>query len=81
MGVLEHASYINDSCVFTNSMYNGSAKLSACPSRKSGVPIDRSYVIGHHKVPGCSIKDSGVSCHTDSGKQWNWERHMRLVKH
>ena len=77
---VEHAGYVNDSSWFTNEMYDGSAKLSAWLSRKYGVPIDRRHVIGHHEVPGCSGSGGGVSCHTDPGKYWDWEKYLRLVR-
>ena len=77
---IEHAGYVNDPSWFTSDMYNASAKLSAWLSRKYGVPVDRRHIIGHHEVPGCSGSGGGVSCHTDPGKHWDWDRYLRLVK-
>jgi N-acetyl-anhydromuramyl-L-alanine amidase AmpD len=44
-----------------------------------GVPANRSYIIGHSEVPGCSGYGGGVNCHTDPGPYWDWNYYMSLV--
>ena len=78
---VEHAGYIGNPSWFTKEMYNASARLSAWLSRRYGIPVDRKHIIGHHEVPGCPGAGGGVSCHTDPGRYWDWERYMRLVRY
>ena len=78
---IEHAGYINNPDWFTNSMYHGSARLSAWCCRKYNIPIDRTHIIGHYQVPGCPGSGGGTNCHTDPGRYWNWTKYMRLVRY
>ena len=78
---IEHEGYINDPKWFTDAMYRSSAKLSAYLARKYDIPIDRHHIIGHNEVPGCpGTGGGGVSCHTDPGRYWNWNKYMDLVR-
>jgi len=43
------------------------------------VPGNRTYVIGHSEVPGCTGYGGGTSCHTDPGPYWNWGYYMGQV--
>jgi len=43
------------------------------------VPNNRTYIIGHSEVPGCSGYGGGTSCHTDPGVYWNWGYYMGQV--
>jgi hypothetical protein len=77
---IEHEGYVSDPRWFTRRMYRASARLSAYLSRQFGIPVDRRHIIGHNQVPGCPGAGGGVSCHTDPGRYWNWERYMRLIR-
>ena len=77
---IEHAGYLNDPFWFTEDMYRASARLSAYPSKRYKIPLDRKHIIGHHEVPGCSGAGGGVSCHTDPGNNWKWGKYMDLIK-
>lgn len=78
---IEHAGYIQYRSSFTRKMYRGSARLSAWLCKRHKIPIDRHHIIGHNQVPGCPGRGGGVSCHTDPGRYWNWDRYIRLVKY
>jgi hypothetical protein len=75
---IEHEGYVSNK--FTKAQYRASARLSAYLSKRFGIPLDRRHVIGHDQVPGCPGKGGGVSCHTDPGRNWQWDRYMRLIK-
>ena len=77
---IEHAGYVGNPSSFTDAMYRSSAKLTAYAAKKYGVPLDRSHIIGHHQVPGCDGGGGGISCHTDPGRYWNWDKYMNYVK-
>ncbi len=77
---IEHAGYVGNPRWFTRAMYRSSARLSAHLSRRYNIPVDRRHIIGHNQVPGCPGAGGGVSCHTDPGRHWNWERYMRLIR-
>lgn len=77
---IEHEGYVSESRWFTRAMYRSSARLSAYLCRKYNIPIDRKHIIGHHEVPGCSGTGGGAGCHTDPGRNWNWNLYMRLVR-
>lgn len=77
---IEHEGYTWDpSKWFTDAMYRSSARLSAYLCKKYGIPIDRSHIIGHYQVPGCS-SGGGAGCHTDPGGGWNWDKYMSYVR-
>jgi N-acetylmuramoyl-L-alanine amidase len=78
---IEHAGYTNNPNSFTRRMYRASARLSARCCKKYRIPIDRSHIIGHNQVPGCSYSGGGAGCHTDPGRYWNWTKYMRLVRY
>ena len=78
---IEHEGYIsNPGYWYTDSMYKSSARLTAYLVKKYRIPIDRSHIIGHNEVPGCSGPGGGASCHTDPGSGWNWTKYISLVK-
>src|ERR671917_2554139 len=77
---IEHAGFVGNPNSFTRRMYRSSARLSAYLSRRFNIPVDRRYIIGHNQVPGCPGAGGGVSCHTDPGRHWNWDRYMRLIR-
>jgi hypothetical protein len=77
---IEHAGFVGNPNSFTRRMYRSSARLSAYLSRRFNIPVDRRYIIGHNQVPGCPGPGGGVSCHTDPGRHWNWDRYMRLIR-
>ncbi len=77
---IEHAGYANNPNSFTRRMYHASARLSAWCCKKHKIPVDRTHIIGHNQVPGCSGSGGGTDCHTDPGRYWNWTKYMRLVR-
>lgn len=77
---IEHEGYTYTSSSFTDAMYQGSAALTANIAERNGIPKNRTYIIGHNEVPGCSSSEGGGSgCHTDPGPYWNWSYYMGLV--
>lgn len=79
---IEHEGYVSDPGTwYTDKMIEASAALTRDIADRNGVPLDRSHIIGHNEVPGCSNPGGGgVSCHTDPGSGWDWDRFMDLVK-
>jgi len=79
---IEHEGYVsNPSEWYTTAMYEASAALARDIADRNGVPLDRSHIIGHYEVPGCSNPGGGgVSCHTDPGSGWDWDRYLDLIK-
>jgi N-acetylmuramoyl-L-alanine amidase len=78
---IEHAGYVSNPNSFTRRMYRASARLTAWCCKRHHIPIDRHHIIGHYQVPGCPGAGGGVSCHTDPGRYWNWNKYMRFVKY
>jgi len=79
---IEHEGYISNPAWFTTAMYRSSARLTANLCRKYKIPIDRTHIIGHYEVPGCSSGNGGGGdCHTDPGSYWDWTRYMNLVRY
>ncbi len=78
---IEHAGYVGNPAWFTRRMYKASARLAAYCCKRHKIPIDRQHVIGHNQVPGCPGSGGGVSCHTDPGKYWDWNRYIRLIRY
>jgi N-acetyl-anhydromuramyl-L-alanine amidase AmpD len=78
---IEHEGYVSDPGKwYTDAMYEASAALTRDIADRNGVPLDRGHIIGHYEVPGCSNPGGGgVSCHTDPGSGWDWDRYMDLV--
>ena len=70
---IEHEGYIDaPSTWYTTAMYASSGALSADIAARNGIPVSRSYIIGHNEVPGAT--------HTDPGSGWDWRcdrRHRR----
>ncbi len=78
---IEHEGYVTDPNAYTDAMYSASARLTRWLADRYAIPIDRSHVIGHNEVPGCSSgSGGGASCHTDPGPYWDWSRYMSLVR-
>ncbi len=75
---IEHSGWVanNDT---TTACYNESAIETASCVKYYAVPANRSYIIGHSEVPGCSGTGGGNNCHTDPGKYWNWSYYMSRV--
>jgi hypothetical protein len=62
---------------YTDAAYTGLAALIADIAARQGVSLDRSHVIAHSEVPGCSSgRGGGRSCHTDPGDGFDWDRLM-----
>jgi N-acetyl-anhydromuramyl-L-alanine amidase AmpD len=78
---IEHEGYVSDPGKwYTDSMYRQSAALVADICDRYGIPKDRTHIIGHYEVPGCSGgSGGGSSCHTDPGSGWDWDYYMSLV--
>ncbi len=78
---IEHEGYVSDPGTwYTDAMYSRSAALTVDIASRQGVALDRSHIIGHVEVPGCSSSSGGgASCHTDPGSGWDWDYYMDLV--
>lgn len=78
---IEHEGYVSDpDRWYTDNMYRASAALVSRLADTYGIPKDRSHIIGHYEVPGCSGGSGGGSgCHTDPGTGWDWDYYMSLV--
>lgn len=77
---IEHEGYASDPATwYTDAMYEQSAKLTADICDRYGIPKDRTHIIGHAEVPGCSGSGGGSSCHTDPGSGWDWDKYIALV--
>jgi hypothetical protein len=78
---IEHEGYVEDPGTwYTDNMYRSSAALVSDICDRYGIPKDRSHIIGHYEVPGCSTSGGGGSgCHTDPGSGWDWDYFMGLV--
>jgi hypothetical protein len=58
---------------YTDAMYRKSAQLVAAITKRYGIPVDRSHIIGHSDVPP-------PNTHTDPGPGWDWTKYLALVK-
>jgi hypothetical protein len=78
---IEHEGYLSDpDRWYTDAMYRSSAALTRDICDRYGIPKDRSHIIGHYEVPGCSTGHGGGSgCHTDPGSGWDWDYYISLV--
>jgi N-acetyl-anhydromuramyl-L-alanine amidase AmpD len=78
---IEHEGYVaSGDRWYTDSMYRASAELVRDICDRYGIPKDRSHIIGHNEVPGCSTPGGGGSgCHTDPGSYWDWTYFISLV--
>lgn len=78
---IEHEGFVSDPNAYTDAMYRSSAALSAWLANRWSIPVDRTHIIGHREVPGCSSgSGGGGSCHTDPGQYWDWTYYMSLVR-
>jgi N-acetyl-anhydromuramyl-L-alanine amidase AmpD len=75
---IEHSGWVNNNDTST-ACYNESALETKSCVTYYAVPANRSYVIGHSEVPGCSSTAGGTNCHTDPGPHWNWAYYMGQV--
>jgi N-acetyl-anhydromuramyl-L-alanine amidase AmpD len=75
---IEHSGWVANNDTST-ACYNESAIETKSCKTYYAVPGNRSYVIGHSEVPGCSGPGGGVNCHTDPGPYWNWSYYMGQV--
>ena len=75
---IEHSGWVANNDTST-ACYNESAIETKSCVTYYAVPANRSYIIGHSEVPGCSGTGGGVNCHTDPGKYWNWSYYMSRV--
>lgn len=70
---IEHEGYVEyPETYYTDAMYSASAALSRDIADRNGIPISRSYIIGHVEVPGAT--------HTDPGDGWDWDRYIDLIE-
>ena len=70
---IEHEGYVEDPGTwYTSAMYAGSAALTRDIADRNGIPLSRSYIIGHNEVPSAT--------HTDPGSGWDWDYYMSLVE-
>jgi len=76
---IEHSGWVANNDTST-ACYNESAIETKSCVTYYAVPANRSYIIAHSEVPGCSNPGGGgVNCHTDPGKYWNWSYYMSQV--
>ncbi|QES51840.1 N-acetylmuramoyl-L-alanine amidase [Streptomyces venezuelae] len=68
---IEHEGW-TDQPVYTDTMYEASAVLTATICAKYEVPADRDHILGHIEVPH--------STHEDPGPVWDWDKYMKLVE-
>jgi len=73
---IEHGGYTASNDVATVCYDESAIETKSCIIYYS-VTHDRSHVIGHYQVPGCSGgTGGGTGCHTDPGSYWNWTYYM-----
>ncbi|HEY2741608.1 MAG TPA: N-acetylmuramoyl-L-alanine amidase [Gaiellaceae bacterium] len=79
---IEHEAFVGNCSWYTNAMYRSSARLVAFLTRKYGIPIDRTHIIGHYQVPDPFHLGGfgGFAHHVDPGPCWNWGKYMRLIR-
>lgn len=71
---IEHEGYASDpGRWYTDVMYRRSAQLSAAITKRYGIAIDRSHIIGHAEVPP-------PNTHTDPGTGWDWNKYIGYVR-
>ncbi len=75
---IEHSGWVANNDTST-ACYNESAIETKSCVTYYAVPANRSYIIGHSEVPGCSYSGGGNNCHSDPGKYWNWGYYMGQV--
>ena len=72
---IEHGGYTANNDVATVCYDESSVETKSCIIYYT-VAYDRSHIIGHYQVPGCSGTGGGTGCHTDPGAYWNWSYYM-----
>jgi N-acetyl-anhydromuramyl-L-alanine amidase AmpD len=72
---IEHGGYTASNDVATVCYDESALETKSCIIYYT-VAYDRSHVIGHYQVPGCSGTGGGTGCHTDPGSYWNWSYYM-----
>jgi len=79
---IEHEAFVGNCSWYTNAMYRSSARLVAFLTRKYGIPIDRTHIIGHYQVPDPFRLGGfgGFAHHIDPGPCWNWGKYLRLIR-
>lgn len=75
---IEHSGWVANNDTST-ACYNESAIETKSCVTYYAVPANRSYIIGHSEVPGCSYSGGGTNCHSDPGTYWNWGYYMAQV--
>ena len=69
---IEHEGWVEEpETWYTDAMYAASAALTNDIATRNGIPLSRSYILGHYEVPD--------STHTDPGSGWDWDYYMSLV--
>lgn len=63
---------------YTPAMYRASAILVRYLSRRYGVPLDRTHIVGHENIPGPTDYYTAIN-HWDPGPFWNWNRYMAML--
>lgn len=58
---------------YTDTMYRRSAQLTAAITKRYGIAVDRTHIIGHAEVPP-------PNTHTDPGTGWDWNKYISLIK-
>lgn len=58
---------------YTETMYRRSAQLTAAITKRYGIAVDRTHIIGHAEVPP-------PNTHTDPGTGWDWNKYISLIK-
>ena len=73
---IEHGGYDNTNDVTTVCYDESALETKSCIIYYS-VAYNRSYIIGHNEIPGCSTPGyGGQSCSGDPGPYWNWSYYM-----
>ncbi|HPH27678.1 MAG TPA: N-acetylmuramoyl-L-alanine amidase [Pseudomonadota bacterium] len=58
---------------YTDAMYRRSGQLTAAITKRYGIAVDRTKIIGHSEVPP-------PNTHTDPGTGWDWNKYMGYVR-
>ena len=78
---IEMEGYIEDpGRWYTDAAMQSVAELIVDIATRQGVTLDRTHVIGHMEVPGCSYSGGGGrNCHADPGTGFDWDDLMARV--
>lgn len=79
---IEHEGFTYEQGSITDRELDASARLVGYLARRWGIPVDRTHVIGHDRVPDPARRGllGGIDHHTDPGPYWPWKRYMALVR-